>query len=228
MTRRDWTRLAVGAASLRTAGAQSARRMDKPGPKHQPEPALAELLNTMRGLVERRDAPGLIRLMNPRFRVEFDSGKGPAAFQQYWKPQSKESRLWSVMSRLIDLDGYEYSETLYVKPYAYARFPIDLDPLQHVVAVKDEVELREAASIDAKSAGQVGREILRLEQRASAPVVLGGEWLSVTTFDGRKGHVRCEDVYSPAGHRMYFEKRAGKWVWISLACASFRGAGERG
>lgn len=218
----------MGAASLRTAAAQSVRRMDKPGPKHQPDAALAELLKSIKGYVDRRDVAGLTRLMNPRFRVEFDSGKGPAAFQQYWKPQSKESRIWSVMSRLIDLDGYEYSDTLYVKPHVYARFPIDLDPLQHVVAIRDEVELRESASVDAKSAGPVGREILRLDQRTSAPVVLGDEWLTVSTFDGRKGHVRCEDVYSPAGHRMYFEKRAGKWVWISLACASFRGAGERG
>jgi hypothetical protein len=202
--------------------------MDRPGEKHQPDPELTAMVRMIRGLVEKKDASALSRLIGPRFRVEFDAGKGPAVFQQQWKPQSNDTRLWSVLSRLIDLDGYAYSDTLYVKPHVYARFPIDLDPLQHVVAVKDDVELWDAGSAGAKPVGHAGREILRLDQRLVPPVVIGDEWLSVTTFDGRKGFVRGADVYSPAGHRMFFEKRAGKWVWLSLACASFRGAGDRG
>ena len=30
-------------------------------------------------------------------------------------------------------------------------------------------------------------------------------------------YVAGSDVYSPAGHRAFFEKRQGRWRWMSLA-----------
>ena len=45
----------------------------------------------------------------------------------------------ALMERLLALPGYSYSETLFAAPYVCARFPFDLDPLAHVVAVKAAV-----------------------------------------------------------------------------------------
>jgi hypothetical protein len=46
-----------------------------------------------------------------------------------------------------------------------------------------------------------------------------GRYLEVTPPSGR-AYVAEADVYSPAAHRAFFEKRNGRWYWISFVCAT--------
>jgi hypothetical protein len=53
------------------------------------------------------------------------------------------------------------------------------------------------------------------------PVIIpGSKFLAVDDPDVGRGYVAGSDVYSPAAHRMFFERRAGKWQWISLAAGT--------
>jgi hypothetical protein len=64
--------------------------------------------------------------------------------------------------------------------------------------------------------------IVPLAQPLSPPVTITtGRYLEVK-WPAAKGQcfVAEADIYSPAAHRAFFEKREGRWRWISLVCAS--------
>ena len=185
------------------------------------DPTLAGLISRLRKIVAARDHVALEALMAPTFRVEFDAGKGPAAFQRHWRPESGDSRLWEVLTRLLTLEGYSYTETLFETPYVCARFPFDLDPLRYVVAVKKEVALIAEPRPEAGRLASPDYPILPLAKPVQPPVMIPpGSYVEVIHPSAGRCFVSSDDVYSPAAHRAFFEKRAGRWVWISLVAAT--------
>jgi hypothetical protein len=110
---------------------------------------------------------------------------------------------------------------LFALPYLYARFPMDLDLLSHVVATGTGVPLRKAPEPDAPEWRRVDHAILPLAQPLEPPVsLLAQAFLEVAGPEGQRSFVSSADVYSPAGYRMFLEKRQAGWRWISLACAT--------
>jgi hypothetical protein len=185
------------------------------------DPGLAALVAKVRSLTARRNSSGLEALMLPTFRVEFDAGKGPAAFRRHWHPESRSSALWQVLERLFSLGGTLYSGTLFALPYVYTRFPADLDPLGHVVAVKPDIRILDRPGQDGSPVATLNHAIIPLAERLRPPVIMSAEgYLEVKVPRAGWCFVRESDVYSPAAHRAFFEKREGHWRWISLACAT--------
>ena len=219
MSRRNLVRLLAGTAW----GAAGASELGKllPVDEASRDPGLLALLVKVRALAAQRDSYGLEALMLPTFRVEFDAGKGPAAFHRRWLPESQSSVLWRVLKRLFSLGGTFYSETLFALPYVYTQFPADLDPLGHVVAVKAGARLLDKPQQDGKPVGTLDYTIIPLAQRLQPPVMMtAGRYLEVIVPPAGRCFVAESDVYSPAAHRAFFEKRGGRWRWISLVCAT--------
>jgi hypothetical protein len=160
-------------------------------------------------------------MMLPDFRAEFDGAKGPAGFHRHWAPQSHASPVWEILARLLPLGGSFYSGTLFAMPYVYTHFPIDLDLLSHVVVVKEKAALLATASGQSQPIGHLGHCIVPLATPLQAPVVLPPEGtLELSLPEQGACHIATSDVYSPAGHRAFFEKRAGRWRWISLTAGT--------
>jgi hypothetical protein len=159
--------------------------------------------------------------MLPTFRVEFDAGKGPAAFRNHWKPDRSGSALWEVLGRVLDMKGTWYSDTLFGAPYVFTQFPFDLDPLAHVVALGPKVALCDKPADGARQVGSLDHAIVPLAQPLNPPVLLrAASFLEVKHPESGLCWVRGSGVYSPAAHRVFFEKRRGKWRWFSLAAAT--------
>ena len=159
--------------------------------------------------------------MLPTFKVEFDAGKGPAAFSRTWHPESPSSSLWAMLERLFSLGGTFYSPTLFALPYAFTQFPYELDPLGNVVSVKAGTRLLDQPGKDAKTVGELDYAIIPLAQRLKPPVMItSGSHFEVKVPGSGRCFVAEADIYSPAAHRAFFEKRGGRWQWISLACAT--------
>src|SRR3954468_14553938 len=135
-TRRGWIRLDAALAAAQTVRGEELPHIEPPNEEGL-DPALVDFLGRMRELVAARKHVELGALMAPTFRVEFDVGKGPAAFRVQWHSQSASSAVWGILERALALPGHRYSGTLYAFPFVCARFPFDLDPLSHVVATKD-------------------------------------------------------------------------------------------
>ena len=211
--------MALGLA-VPAAHGEELRRIDPPS-EEALDPLLLELLSRLRGIVAKRSYRALEALMQPTFRVEFDVGKGPAAFRRHWRSQSPDSPVWEILERLLALPGHSYSDTLYAMPYAFARFPFDLDPLRHVVAVKDSVDLLAEPRPDAQRVGSLSRSIVALTEPMEPPVVIPiGRFVELSHPDAGRCFVASADIYHPAAHRVFFEKRGGRWRWISLAAAT--------
>ena len=220
LSRRDWIRLAAGAATCGVTAAADLPRIP-PADEASKDPGLVALLDKIRALTAKRDFRGLEALMLPTFRAEFDGAKGPAAFHQHWHPESPSSPLWAVLERLFSLGGTFYSDTLFAVPYVYARFPAELDPLGHVVTVKADARLLDGPGPDAAQVGTLDYAILPLAERLRPPVVITtGRYLEVKLPEDERRFVMEADVYSPAAHRAFLEKRSGRWWWISIACAT--------
>ena len=218
LSRRQMLQL-TAAAAYATAAEQ---KRIPPADEAARDPALASLLAKIRDLASQRNSSGLEALMEPTFRVEFDDGKGPAAFRRYWHSDSESSKLWGVLDRLFSLGGTFYSETLFALPYVYTRFPGDLDLLGHVVAVKPNARVLNNPGPDGAPVGTLDYTIVPLAQPLQPPVTITtGRYLEVK-WAGATGRsfVAEADVYSPAAHRAFFEKRQGRWRWISLVCAT--------
>jgi len=200
-----------------------ADELRKMSPSHEgPRDAtLATLLSRMRQMVVERDYRSLEALMNNQFRVEFDVGQGPRVFHNYWGIESGKSPVWEILERLLSFEGTFYSSTLYALPDTYARFPIDLNPLEYVVAVKEEVPLFAKPESGAKPIGFLQHSIVPLAKPLEPPVIIPAEgFIEVSHPVLGKCFVACSGVYSPAGHRAFFEKRNNQWRWISLAAAT--------
>ena len=218
-SRRTFVRLAAGSygISLRADDLRQMKPVDQAGD----DPALAALLGRIRDYTARHDSARLESLMLPDFRVEFDSGKGPQAFRRHWRSASAASPLWTVLERLMALGGTFYSSTLFAVPYVYTRFPIDLDPLAHVVSLGSGVGVLDKPEAGARRLNALDYTIAPLARPFKPPVLLAQEsYLEITLPESGTCFVSAADVYSPAGHRAFFEKRKGQWRWISLAAAT--------
>ena len=212
-----------GAAALLMGipcGAQAVRRL--PPPTDRPaDPGLSTLLERMHSIVASKDAVKLTALMQPDFKVEFDVGKGPQVFRRYWKPEKADSAVWEVLAKALAVQGVFGMPTLFCVPYLYMRFPIDLDPLAHVVAIGSGAVLRDRPDADGKALGTREQAIMALAEPLTTPVMIPGrKFLTVNDESAGRCYVAGAEVYSPAGHRMFFERRGGKWQWLSLAAAT--------
>jgi hypothetical protein len=217
-SRREWLLLTAGLTA--NAGQREDLRRILP-PSEEPDPALVRLIARLHKILAAREHLALEAMMNPVFRVEFDAGKGSAAFRRHWRPESAGSPVWDILQRLITLPAHRYSDTLYAVPYVFARFPFDLDPLRYVVAVKKEVALLAEPKPDAKRVGTLDHSIVPLANPVQPPVIIpSGGFVELMHPDSGRCFAASDDIYHPSAHRAFFQKRAGQWRWISLAAAT--------
>lgn len=207
--------------SLAQADQQSELRRLAPPDGGDSDPELDTFVGNLLSLVRARDAAALSRLMLPAFRVDFDFGKGPAAFARRWAHRSHESPVWLLMERILAMPGVRLSPTLYAAPYVVARFPLDLELLSHVAATSPAAPILPLDNPQAPPLFTVDHAILPLAKPLLPPVLpLPGAFLELAL----PGHPPCcvstDYAYSPAGYRLFLEKQRGRWGWISLACAT--------
>jgi hypothetical protein len=108
-------------------------------------------------------------------------------------------------------------------PYVCARFPFNLDLLGHVVAIKEGVHLLAEPKADAARLGSLSYSILPLAQPAAPPVIIPADsFIELKHPQLGRCFAASADVYSPAAHRAFFEKRQGQWRWISLAAPTMK------
>jgi len=199
---------------------QQPRRLPPPDDQ-KIDAGLNSLLEQMRSMVASRNAAALTALMLPTFRVEFDSGKGPLAFRRYWKMESRNSAVWDVLGKALAVQGTFYLPSLFCIPYFLRSFPRELDPLAYVVSVGAAATLRDRPARDGASVGTADHAIIQLAKPVSPPVIIpDNSFLAVNDPGFGSCYVAGSEVYSPAAHRMFFERRNGKWLWISLAAAT--------
>jgi hypothetical protein len=218
LTRRQCLFLALS-TTVAARPAATGRKLEPPTDSPRDE-ELTRFLDNLAAIVARCDERGLLSLVGSRFRVEFSDGKGRDAFRRFWQTDQPNSTVWTVLSRLLTMDGAFYSPTLFAIPYVYTEFPVDLDPFAHVAALGPDIIVNREARPDSAAVATLAFDIVPADPALTAPVRLDRtEWVRVITPQGDPGFVAAREVWSPAAHRMFFEKRKGRWEWISLVCS---------
>lgn len=222
LTRRSWLQLVATAVAATSYASQAEAdlRVLRPEDESTRDKSLRALLGSMRTIVRRKDSKALAALMAPDFKVEFDVGKGPEIFRRHWDSDTSTSAVWPVLDRLLALGGTFYSSSLFAVPYVYTRFPYDLDRLRYVVATGD-VPVRAESNSASDRVGMLNHVIVPLATPLTPPALLDQQpFVAVRHPDFGLCYVAGSDVYSPVGHRAFFEKRQGRWRWLSLAAAT--------
>ena len=236
LTRRSWLQLVTTAvvAPSYASPAETDLRVLRPEDQSTRDKLLQSLLGSMKSIVRRKDSTALCALMARDFKVEFDVGKGPDVFRRQWGSETSTSAVWPVLDRLLTLGGTFYSDSLFAAPYVYTRFPYDLDRLSHVVATGD-VTVYAKPNLASARVGMLKHAIVPLATPLTPPAMLCQQpFVAVQHPELGLCYLGGTDVYSPVGHRAFFEKRQGRWHWLSLAAATLAtppvllaGAGER-
>ena len=90
-------------------------------------------------------------------------------------------------------------------------------PDDYVVAT-GEIAMRAKPAATGARVGVLKDEIVQLASPLTPPAILADvPFVAVQHPDHGMCYVAGSDVYSPAGHRVFFEKRQGQWRWLSLA-----------
>lgn len=219
LSRRQWWRTVACSSWSGAASLGALRQKLEPRDEAGRDPDLRRVLNKLAAIVERRREQELLSWIGPDFRVEFSAGQGPSAFRQFWRTDQADSEIWGLLARLLAIGGTFYSPDLFAVPYVYTRFPVDLDPFGHVVALQDSVPVHRDSLPDSPIVSTLRFDIVPAKPALRAPVRLDRMGWAPVVAAGRPGYVSARQVWSPAGHRAFFEKRRGRWAWISLVCA---------
>jgi hypothetical protein len=223
ISRREWIKLAGTSLLFASAcfPASDLRRIP-PVDESERDESLQQFLSRLRGIVLERQSTALEHLLGPSFKVEFGLGKGPVVFRQHWRSESDSSPVWNILERILSLGGTFYSETLFAVPYVYTRFPVDMDLLGHIVATTEMGIVFETPNLNSGRPARLDYSILPLTQRFVPPVIIKpDQFLQVDHPEFGRCYVAGTDVYSPVGHRAFFEKKNGQWTWLSLVAGSF-------
>ncbi len=176
------------------------------------DPSFAAFREQLAGIVERRDAAALLRVVDPKIRTTFGEGGGSDDFRARWKLDSGDSPLWQELATILSHGGTfggEGASKSFWAPYVFSAWPEEKDAFTHVAALGPGVAVRERGSADAPLIATVDWGILEL--------VLGqgwspeDPWYQVRLPDGRAGWVDASQVRMPLDWRAGFVKRDGEW-----------------
>jgi hypothetical protein len=182
------------------------------------DPSFVQFRNELKAVIARRDAAKLFHYLASDIHLSFGGDYGGPEFHKIWKPFDKDTKVWAVLSLIVDNGGKFIAPGGFAAPYVYAAFPEDLDSFEHVVVTNPAAVLRERPAANARVIRKLDYGIVKVVkssgkmQHEANP----NDWDEVLTATGQRGFVPSADIRSPVEYRAIFEKRKGKWVIQTL------------
>jgi hypothetical protein len=68
-------------------------------------PELKLFVSELKEIIANKDSRKLLEVVHPRIKFDFDDGIGIEKFKLQWKPEEKNSALWAIMTRVVELGG---------------------------------------------------------------------------------------------------------------------------
>lgn len=160
--------------------------------------------------VAAHDAKELAGFLSPKIMIGVGGESGIADFMKQWRPEEKNSKLWSELGRVLALGGKFSRDGGFSAPYFYAAWPEsdDVDPFEWVAVVGDNVRVREKPHVQSPVVGRVSFELVRVAEQQDGA---SDEWTKVNLADGKQGFIASRFVGSSIGYRAVFQREDGKW-----------------
>jgi hypothetical protein len=194
------------------------------------DPSLHSFVEELKQIIKSKDGKRLAKIVHPRIQIGFDDQIGVDAFVDKWSPENKESELWYVLKRIVELGGVFTKNNsnqffLFVFPYVNQVELKNPDDFFHVLVVTGKnVNVREKPDHKSKVLGQLTYDVVGYNYEKSYPksnqepiphVSYYGskEWYYIETIDKKlSGYVYFNFVWSPIDYRMFLTQENGQWM----------------
>lgn len=157
--------------------------------------------------IARHDAARVRAIVDPDIKNGFGGEEGSRSFEEMWRPDAPDSRLWEELGRTLALGGTFEGPDTFEAPYVFSRWPQQYDAFEHVAVIGSDVRVRAAARSDAEVLTTLSFSILRVAR----PETGSGAWTAIQLPDGRAGYVAAECVRSPVAYRAIFTRAGSGW-----------------
>ena len=162
--------------------------------------------------IQQRDAGFITSILSPDIKNSFGGNDGVAEFKQYWKPERPDSKFWKTMTSVLALGGSFHSNTTFMAPYAYSKFPDEYDAFEHGVVIGENVRVRKQPAIESPVVATLSFDIVKVvEWKPKQAAESKQSWVTISLKDGTSGYIAREYIRSPIDYRAIFEKKDGKW-----------------
>lgn len=186
------------------------------GPKLMPvdeasrEPSLVAFRSALLAAIDRRDTEALLAALDPHIRTSFGEGGGIDAFRKQWKPEQRDSRIWTELEQILKLGGtFQKGGNVprFWTPYVYSAWPDRQDAFEAYAVIAANVPLHQSNDATSQPIATLAYDIVtRVGQNdADAPMH------HVRTSDGHEGFVEARFLRSPIDYRAGLVKRADGW-----------------
>jgi hypothetical protein len=184
----------------------------------------------LKKIIESKDGKRLLKIVHPKIKVGFDDGVGIDDFISVWIPERKESELWYIMKKIVELGGVfikNDSDPFYRFVFPYVN-QIELknpdDYFNVLVVTGKNVNVRDKPNLKSKILGKLTYDVVRYDYEKSFPKLTHNpiphvsyygpkEWYYIETGDKKlSGYVYYSFVWSPIDYRMYLTKENGQWM----------------
>jgi hypothetical protein len=182
------------------------------------DPQLKLFVTDLKEIIRTKDEKRLIAVLHPKVKFDFDEGFGIEKFKTEFTPGDKNSTLWPILERIVDLGGVFLRRPdpnyKFVFPYVNDMELTDGDDYFNTMVITGkDVNVREKPDATSKIVGKLTYDVVTFDYKKSQI----DNWYYIETADKKiKGFVQNEFVYSPVDYRMFLTNANGKWLIICL------------
>ncbi|WP_439817906.1 SH3 domain-containing protein [Zavarzinia sp. CC-PAN008] len=170
------------------------------------DPSLVSFRQSLRASISRKDIREVAAAAAPDIVLGFDGDQGRSVFKDFL---TGDDDYWAELRRAAAQGGVFQDDGSFCQPYWTCVDLGDVDPFETVIVLKDKVVARDQPKDNAKVVGTFSYDILTAND-------LGESWVEVRLPAGGTGFLHTDDVGSPVGYRLSFEKRGGAWAIASF------------
>jgi len=167
----------------------------------------------------RKDLKFLLKHTDENISFSFGSpNTGIDYFVKEWNLDKTpgKSLIWEEMESILKMGGVFEGDGSFAAPYAFAKFPKDVDAFESVVCIGSNVFLRAASSVVSPVIKKLCYDIVAFADDKNGKYdywrIKGKTgWLKVKTHEGEEGYVSNKYIRSPIDYRVSFRKKSGVW-----------------
>ena len=168
-----------------------------------------QLLNA----VKAKDAAALLRMIDSNIHLSFGGQSGLKDLREMWKPENRQSKLWSELEWILTHGGDFRKEApnTFWAPYVYSNWPEQgPDPFEYAAITEADVTVYEKPDEGSDQISRLSYHlVLRLEGTHLREDRL--PFVKITTPEGKTGYVKSDLVRSSIDYRAGFNNRDGRW-----------------
>jgi hypothetical protein len=189
-----------------------------PRSEYDQDSSLNAFVIKLKEAIKQKDKNYILSILDKGIKISFGGEDGIDEFINYWNIDSKNTKLWSILDKILNLGGVythdQDSKYQFVFPYV---FELDLengdDYFSVSVVTTNNLVVKEKPDNQSKTIGELSYDVVWIEYSDSFKTEFEAKgWTYMRTLDNRiLGYVESEYLYSPIDYRMFLSNIDNSW-----------------